>query len=126
MAKTPADLKAVIDAFVIALNEKLSVERIILWGDYAAGTPSGDSDIRLVVISPSFKERERTSRMNELAQIAARIDTHIQAWGYTPDELAGAFEGPLYSPILSMILQDATEVYPKRLKASRKVGQRNA
>jgi hypothetical protein len=109
VVKTTPDLKTTIDAFVSALSEKIEVDRVFLWGAYAEDKATEDSDIRLIVISPSFDGVPEGERINVLGPISGRADPLIQAWGYTPRELDGSESMPL---LLAMALHDGRQVYP--------------
>ena len=61
MAKIAPQLKAMIEDFVDSLAADVVRERVFLWGEHVSGKPSENSDIRLVVISPSFEGRTVTN-----------------------------------------------------------------
>src|SRR5438552_7214218 len=109
MVKTIPQLNDAIERFVASLNPLIKVEKIILWGDYAEGNPHEHSDIRLMVISPDFERIGHARAVDVLAPVAADVDTLIQAWGFSPQELDGSEPIP---PLLSMALYESRQVYP--------------
>jgi predicted nucleotidyltransferase len=126
MVKTKVELNELAEELARRLEARgTPVERILIWGKYATGNASADSDIRLIVISPALNSRDMESG-DALANIAFDLDVQVQAWGFSPEELRDARGGPLYSPFLSMIVGEAQEVYPTRLKSHSRVAARNA
>ena len=117
MGKKPAELKHSIKKYVEALEPEVKVEKVFLSGDYASGDPGPYSDIRLVVISPSFDEIPAPERIGVLGSVSAKVEPLIQAWGYTPRELDDLKEGRSYIPLLAMLLNESREVYSRRADA---------
>jgi predicted nucleotidyltransferase len=111
MAKTTLELTNSIEEYVEALERQVQVSKVFLTGDYARGTASDHSDIRLVVISPSFEGKNQPERIDTLANVGVRIDPLIQAWGYTPAELEDARTGRYVIPLLGMFLHTSKEVF---------------
>ena len=109
MVKTPVQLKKSIEGYVGALSRHIIVERVFLWGAYTEGNANEHSDIRLMVISPSFEGVAEGERIAVLGRTSWRVDPLIQAWGYTPRELDGTESMPL---LLAMALNESRQVYP--------------
>jgi len=109
MVKAAPELNEIILRFVTSLGEAIQVEKVILWGDYAEGHPQEHSDIRLMVISPTFDKIGHARAIDVLAPIAGKVDTLIQAWGFTPREMDGSEPMP---PLVAMALHDSRQVYP--------------
>lgn len=82
-------IETVVKTYLAELSKKIKVERAILFGSAAAGKLNRDSDIDLLVLSPSFakmKTNKRfdllyTARTNPLTQ-----ETPMDIFGLTPQE----------------------------------------
>jgi uncharacterized protein len=62
------------------------VEQLILFGSHAAGTADADSDIDLVVISPSFAQKSYWERIDILSEAIYKVFAPIEATAFTPEE----------------------------------------
>ena len=76
----------IIQKFKQALEVNIRVEQLILFGSYASGTAREDSDIDLVVISPSFSGKTYWERIDILAEAIYEVFAPIEASAFTPDE----------------------------------------
>ncbi len=86
-------IQPVIKAYLKELKKNIKPERVILFGSYASGKATNDSDIDLVVLSNDFNKMPFEKRLDLL--IDARQDplTHqfgMDIFGYTPEEYAKA------------------------------------
>jgi len=55
--KIPRKVKREIDNYLEILREdKLPIQKVILFGSFSKGTPREDSDIDLCIVSPKFKD----------------------------------------------------------------------
>lgn len=87
-------LRERIEKFLAAVRQQYRVERAMLYGSYARGTPHDGSDIDLVVLSPDFKGIPKLERHQKLHWIAWQAKTsYVQPLGFTPEEYENA--GPL-------------------------------
>jgi predicted nucleotidyltransferase len=77
---------SIIQKFKQALEVNIRVEQLILFGSYASGTAREDSDIDLVVISPSFSGKTYWERIDILAEAIYEVFAPIEASAFTPDE----------------------------------------
>ena len=64
----------------------IQVEQLILYGSHAAGTAREDSDIDVVVISPSFSDKSYWQRIDILTEAIYRVFAPIEASAFTPEE----------------------------------------
>ena len=64
----------------------IRVEQLILFGSHAVGTAREDSDIDLVVISPSFSGKSYWERIDILTEAIYEVFAPIEASAFTPDE----------------------------------------
>ena len=64
----------------------IRVERIILFGSHASNTAREDSDIDVVVISPSFADKSYWERIDILTEAIYTVFAPIEATAFTPEE----------------------------------------
>jgi predicted nucleotidyltransferase len=64
----------------------IQVEQLILFGSHAAGTAREDSDIDVVVISPSFSDKTYWERIDILTEAIYSVFAPIEASAFTPQE----------------------------------------
>jgi len=76
----------IIQKFKQSLESNIRVEQLILFGSYAGGTTREDSDIDLVVISPSFSGKTYWERIDILTDAIYKVFAPIEASAFTPDE----------------------------------------
>ena len=77
----------IIQKFKQALESlNIQVEQLILFGSHATGTAREDSDIDLVVISPSFSGKTYWERIDILTEAIYTVFAPIEASAFTPDE----------------------------------------
>ncbi len=88
MAGVQADIVARVRRFVEALNERIPLERVILFGSYATGVPGPESDIDIAVVSPVFGRNPWDDRKTLYeTMIAAKIDPRIEPHPFAPEDL---------------------------------------
>lgn len=84
------DKSAALDAvsrFRTYLESKgISVQKLILFGSYYAGTHKEGSDIDVVVISDDFRDKDYWQRIDILSQAIYEVFEPIEAIAMTPDE----------------------------------------
>lgn len=59
-------IETVVKTYLAALSKKIKVERAILFGSAAAGKLARDSDIDLLILSPSFAKMKTDKRFDLL------------------------------------------------------------
>ncbi len=64
----------------------IRVEQLILFGSHAVGTAREDSDIDVVVISPSFSDKSYWERIDILTEAIYEVFAPIEASAFTPEE----------------------------------------
>jgi uncharacterized protein len=67
-------------------SNNIHIERLILYGSHAAGMAREDSDIDLVVISPSFSGMSYWARIDALSEAIYLVSAPIEASAFTPEE----------------------------------------
>ena len=102
------NVEEIVTRFIKELEKHIRVERVILFGSYARGTPRPFSDIDLIVVSPDFHGGTLEDHML-LAKVARRITPQIEALPYLPQDFQEtdprSFEGA--------ILRDGKTLYSK-------------
>jgi len=91
MAYGKAELTQRLKRYLAVLGEDIPIQKAILYGSYAYGTPHDWSDIDLVVLSSAFRGIPYPERLERLAVLAWRAGVgDIEALGYTPEEFENA------------------------------------
>lgn len=67
-------------------NANIKIEKLILFGSHATNTAREDSDIDLVVISPSFVGKGYWERIDILTDAIYQVSAPIEASAFTPEE----------------------------------------
>lgn len=87
MVKTKSGIKELANLLVSHLeNKNIRVEKLILFGSYAAGKAKAYSDIDIAVISPSFEGKGLLKRQELLGEAIYALKEPIGILGYTPYE----------------------------------------
>jgi len=74
-----------------------SVEKIILFGSWAKGTPKEWSDLDLCIVSKQFG-KDPVEEMMTLGKLTLQIDSMIEPHPYTPHDLTDPYD-PLATEI---------------------------
>ena len=83
MVKDRIQLTKIARKLVDNLQKKnIKVERLVLFGSYAAGTMRSDSDIDIAVISSSFNRKNIIQRQEILGEAIYPLAESIEAIGY--------------------------------------------
>ena len=56
MARTETEVREIINKYVQFLSKTIRVKKVILFGSYANGTATDDSDIDIAIESPDFSD----------------------------------------------------------------------
>lgn len=86
MVRTENQIRAVVREFVQALKSAIKVERVILYGSYAAGVARDESDIDIAVLSADFARMSKLAAIQLLAHRRIHCDSMLMPIGYTPAE----------------------------------------
>lgn len=77
--------------YVQLLKQKgINVSKVILFGSYAKGKETPDSDIDLAIVSTQFG-KDNVKEMMFLRKIALKIDSHIEPIPFTPVDLKNPY-----------------------------------
>jgi hypothetical protein len=113
MVKPAVDVSPVVDAYLAVLKRDLGVERLILSDVQTAGIDGEATEIVFIVASPIFEGMSLDQRIERLVILGLDVSPLIQAWGYTPGELAGVYGGESPDLLLPQLLHGSREVYVK-------------
>ena len=106
---TPEQIKTVIN--LIAANT--SPERILMFGSYASGNPTQDSDLDLLVVKNNVNA-ERHKRGREIRKYLRGLKIPIDLVAYTEQELHEWKD--VQSSFASKVLSEGKVVYEKKKK----------
>ena len=120
MATTAADLNAIVKPYVKRLQQDLDLDSVFFIDEAYDGVNGALSDVRFIVVSPSFEGMDHTTRLRRLGLLGAIVNSAIQAWPYTPREIARHSNGEKYDLFLAQFLSGAREVYARSANAPRK------
>lgn len=82
-----SDVEAAIGVFAVALKQLgICVQQIFLFGSHARGVAIEDSDIDLLVVSPSFSGMPHWRRWELLGKAIAQVRKPLEVLGYAPEE----------------------------------------
>lgn len=87
-----AEQEAQLEKLLQVLVEKIRPEKVVLFGSYASGTATPESDIDLLVILESDLRRDRRQDAISRALRPRRVPVDILA--YTPSEVQRCLESP--------------------------------
>lgn len=95
---------------VARLREALHPTRIVLFGSYAYGRPTKDSDIDLLVVAPSKKRP--AERVKEANQVLADRNMPIDVVVLTSEEIKKRRKG--FDPFLEEVFSRGRVLYETR------------
>lgn len=84
MVRTESQIRAAVKELVRALEPKVHVRQIILYGSYAKGQAREESDIDLAVISDDFARLSELEVIQTFAHRMIHCDSLLMPVGYTP------------------------------------------
>jgi predicted nucleotidyltransferase len=91
MVKNLSEVRKIVNEYKKELKRhNIRINKIILYGSYARGSPKPYSDIDLVVVSKDLARFPLLKRQEFLAQLTMNIDAPLEVIGYTPQELKKA------------------------------------
>ncbi len=79
------DIYPLIMKYIFKIQEKFKVEKAFLFGSYAYGSATSDSDIDIAIISSDLSGNRFTDNV-ELGSLTWGIDTRISPVGFTPED----------------------------------------
>jgi len=107
--RTP--IRQLIFKIVNEIREEYKPEKIILFGSYACGQPTKDSDIDLFIIKAT--DRPRRERFVEVSKLLFKIssDVPVEPHVFTPEELRERIT--IGDPFILEILQKGEVLYDR-------------
>lgn len=110
MVKTKSEIDIIAKRLVNQLKRKnIYVQRLILFGSYAAEKAKEYSDIDIAVVSDSFKGKGILKRQELLGEALYSLGEPIEALGYTPSE----YKNTKPTSFLSEIIATGRVIYNK-------------
>ena len=89
MAQTRQQITDLIRHYVTALETRgIPVERVIVFGSHASGSPRTDSDIDVAVISPRFETMSLLERYEALGLANRDLQAPLDVVGFSPTQVA--------------------------------------
>ena len=87
MAQIPSEVVEIINRFVQMLKQdNIKIFKVILFGSYAKGGYTKDSDIDLAIISPDFNTSECLENTSKLLLKAVKLKADIQTIPFSIEE----------------------------------------
>jgi hypothetical protein len=94
MVGTTPHINAVIKDFILELQKKIDIERVLLFGSRARNEALTTSDVDLAVVSEDFHGMGWIERL-EFLSLNWRYDVPADCFGYTPQEFESQKDYPL-------------------------------
>lgn len=83
MGTIPQEVLSVTIDYVSKLKMQIPIEKVVLFGSYAKGTHTVDSDVDIAVFSPAFENMSRVDGLTFLLMQALGYKIDIQPQPYT-------------------------------------------
>ena len=86
MVKSEDQLKKILDDYISLTKKSFYIKKIILFGSYANGNQTSESDIDLAIVSPDFEYLSYDVASKILFRMARYVDTSIEPVPMDVDE----------------------------------------
>lgn len=86
MDKIPQSIQKIIEEYLSELSKQIPIQKAILFGSYAKGTPHQYSDVDIAIFSDYFKDMSRVDGIHFLILSAMDYDMDIEPQPFTMDE----------------------------------------
>ncbi len=96
---TPEEVRDIIARYIAALQKRIRVHKVILFGSYVHGKPRRESDIDLAVISPDFG-KDPIEEMYLLSLLREEASWDIEALAYSLREYENYEKGGFLHEII--------------------------
>lgn len=83
MGTIPQEVLIITTDYINKLKQQIPVEKVVLFGSYAKGSYTKDSDVDLAVFSPAFDNMSRVDGLTFLLMQALGYNIDIQPQPYT-------------------------------------------
>lgn len=74
--------------YIKRINKKLPVKEVILFGSYAEGKATKDSDVDLIILSNKFLNMDEDKRLRILYRNSVGFPYDLHVYGFTTQEFA--------------------------------------
>jgi len=80
--------KEIVDHYIDTIQKDIKIDNVLLFGSFAYGIPSQDSDVDLIVVSKDFKKMNFSDRLDwlQLKRDKKTFQISLDVIGYTPSE----------------------------------------
>ncbi len=110
MVEKQANIDISIKRYIEALQQKVRVNKVVLYGSWANGQPGKYSDIDLAIFSPDFG-KNKLLELQLLSKLSWDVDESIEAVPYSVNKLVN----PQPSSFVYEILKSGKIVYENPL-----------
>ena len=86
MAGIPERITRIVSDYIDDVHREIPISQAILFGSYAKGTFSQDSDIDIAIISNYFKGMHRVDGIKYLLRKTVRFDADIEPIPFVPED----------------------------------------
>jgi predicted nucleotidyltransferase len=84
---TSTEISEIVRGLLAALaGSNVTVDKVILYGSYAAGRQRDHSDIDIAIISPSFKGKKKLEIQEVLGKALAKYLAVVEPVGYSSED----------------------------------------
>lgn len=87
MSGIPVQIEQAIMEFLSNVSKKIPIDKAILFGSYAKGTYTKDSDVDLAVFSHYFDDKDRMENFRLLFLEAMNFSVDLQPQPFTEEDL---------------------------------------
>ena len=111
MGQRTTHIEPALTRFAARLHDKIGASRVLLFGSYARGQASRDSDYDIIVVSPQFDGVERLRRHMGLRQIWYEVGGHgpMDLICVTPEEFTWAQDR---ITLIAAVLPESIDLLP--------------
>ena len=100
MAEIPLHIKQSLAEYVRNLSQEIHIRSAIVFGSYATGKWTPDSDIDLAIFSDDFTDMDRVEAITFLLNHTSPYHLDIQPLAFDGQDLQNAAENPFLQEIL--------------------------
>lgn len=105
MAEVPLEILKALKEYIAELSENIPVSSAILFGSYATGTYTKESDIDIAIFSNDFSNTDRINAGAFLLKKSRKFKLDIQPLPFGSEELNNKDRNPFIKQILKTGIQ---------------------
>lgn len=87
MSSIPVQIDQAIKEFLINVSKKIPIDKAILFGSYAKGNYTENSDVDLAIFSSYFNDKDRLDNFRLLFLEAMNFSVDLQPQPFTEDDM---------------------------------------